>query len=397
MLNAYQTRTTTGSLKRSSNHHSFSSDDDDGGGGGEDERSADPDFLALSKRQRRAVDAAFRKGLRDVRRKRRKVVTPVDGSGGGFIDGDSGGGGGGGFVVDDEPGGTGGGGFLASPSPPPTTTITAITTGNTGTAHHSPPTDDFLPYSALPAVFASLGLQWDDDVLATLKGLSAASRAPQQAGEAGEAGAGAGAGARPDETSWGMDDNYVDLHDFRSVCGVLMQPEEEGAGAGADVAGADSEMKDVNDDDDDEEEYAEDEDMDTSSDQSDPDQPKGTDTRRRRRTRKPRKPSPTSEVDDLRLPGNTSSTTPAQRKLSREEKEWVSRMWDTLFTGTTLGRGESSRLLGKEQVKSWAEKLGMEWSDQELTEMIELFSTQPGKRGLGFDDFCNLLIQGGML
>lgn len=32
-----------------------------------------------------------------------------------------------------------------------------------------------------------------------------------------------------------------------------------------------------------------------------------------------------------------------------------------------------------------------------LTEMIELFSTQPGKRGLGFDDFCTLLIRGGML
>jgi hypothetical protein len=32
-----------------------------------------------------------------------------------------------------------------------------------------------------------------------------------------------------------------------------------------------------------------------------------------------------------------------------------------------------------------------------LTEMIELFSTQPGKRGLGFDDFCTLLVRGGML
>ncbi|KAJ9100495.1 hypothetical protein QFC21_003534 [Naganishia friedmannii] len=389
---AYQTRTTTGSLKRSSNHinndHSSSSssgDDDD------DERQADPDFLALSRRQRRAVDKAFRNALRDVKRKRRRVDTTgaTTSGGGGFVDEDSAGGG---FIADaDEEsggGGGGGGGFLASPSPP-TTTATTIT------AHHSePPTDDFLPYSALPGVFASLGLQWDDDVLATLKGLSAASRAPpQQQQQAGE--------ARPDETSWGMHDNYVDLHDFRSVCGVLMMPEEEGAGAGAGAGGeADAAMDDAEDDADDAEDaYAEDEEMDTSSDLSDPDhQPAAADNRRR--TRKPagRRPSPGAEIADLRLPAASENAAGyQQRKLSREEKDWVARMWDTLFTGTTLGRGESARLLGKEQVKSWAERLGMQWSEQELREMIELFSTQPGKRGLGFDDFCNLLIQGGML
>jgi pentose-5-phosphate-3-epimerase len=33
----------------------------------------------------------------------------------------------------------------------------------------------------------------------------------------------------------------------------------------------------------------------------------------------------------------------------------------------------------------------------QLTEMIQLFSTQPGKRGLSYDDFAVLLQRGGLV
>ncbi|KAJ9108247.1 hypothetical protein QFC19_002495 [Naganishia cerealis] len=335
----YQTRaTTTGTLKRPrSDVHDDHAE--------QDLASADPDFLALSPRQRRKVDAAFRRALREVRKKRRKVgsggegSTAAEGTGAGFVPDDSEGGGGG-FLPDDD------GGFIPSPSPPTTHNITTTTTSEPSSAAIP---NGFLPYSALPGIFASLGIEWDDDVLATFKGLSAASR-------------GGGEG-----TSWGMDDNYVDLNDFRSVVAVLMTPEPQGEGQG------DAEMEVEDEDEDEGDEYAQDESMDTASSDlsSDPEHDPTADGRRRRRRQPGRRgqPAPADDADaNLLIPtSSTSSGTAQQRKLTREEKDWVARMWETLFTGTTLGRGESTRLLGKEQVRSWAERLGMEWSDQEVS------------------------------
>lgn len=225
--------------------------------------------------------------------------------------------GGGGFVAEDD---DAGGGFMAEDDDEPAAQK----------APHPSETADLLPYSALPDVFTSLGLAWDDDVLATFKAIQAASRGAEGA----------------DQTSWSMEDNYVDLKDFRSVVGVLMEPEEDGEG------GESSDDGDA---------YAEDEEMQASSDLSEPEETASptTKSRRARRTK-----PPTAEEDALRI------DQAGQRKLTREEKDWVGNMWETMFEGTTIGpgqRGANGRLLGKEQIKRWADQLGMAWSDQEVS------------------------------
>jgi hypothetical protein len=261
-------------------------------------------------------------------RKRRKLEgkagTAGAEGGGGFTADDDEMGGGGGFVADEE----GGGGFMADDEPTPSTASTP----------HPSETADLLPYSALPDVFASLGLAWDDDVLATFKAISAASRGLEGA----------------DQTSWSLDDNYVDLKDFRSVIGVLMEPEE------------DKEGDDEDDDDDEGDAYAEDEEMQgDSSDLSAPENDEGSPaTKSRRRPGRTKKAEAAEGEEALRI------EQAGQRKLTREEKDWVGNMWETMFEGTTVGRGqrgENGRLLGKEQIKRWADQLGMAWTDQEVS------------------------------
>ena len=313
----YQTRTATGSITSTTASKKRTLEDTD----------ADPEFLALSKRQRRRVDAAFEKALRTVR-KRRKVAgqaaasEPESGGGGFEVEDDDMGGGG--FVAEEE----GGGGFMADDDPTPSSVSTP----------HPSETADLLPYSALPDVFTSLGLTWDDDVLATFKAISAASRGREGA----------------DQTSWSLDDNYVDLKDFRSVIAVLMEPEEDKEG-----------HDDDEDDDDDGDAYAEDEEMQgDSSDLSEPENDDGSPVAKSRR--KPGRKQKTKGEQEVALRIDQAE----QRKLTREEKDWVGNMWETMFEGTTIGRGqrgENGRLLGKEQIKRWADQLGMAWSDQEVS------------------------------
>lgn len=259
-------------------------------------------------------------------RKRRKVAGrarqagPEAGGGGFEVDDDEMGGGG--FVADEE----GGGGFMADDDPTPSTASTP----------HPSETADLLPYSALPDVFASLGLAWDDDVLATFKAISAASRGLEGA----------------DQTSWSLDDNFVDLKDFRSVIGVLMEPEDDKEG-------------DEEDDDDEGDAYAEDDDMQgDSSDLSEAENDDGSPVTKSRRRPGRTKKANGEEEEALRI------EQAGQRKLTREEKDWVGNMWETMFEGTTIGRGqrgENGRLLGKEQIKRWADQLGMAWADQEVS------------------------------
>lgn len=259
-------------------------------------------------------------------RKRRKVAGqagvsgPASGGGGFEVEDDDMGGGG--LVAEEE----GGGGFMADDATP-----------STASTPHPSETADLLPYSALPDVFASLELTWDDDVLATFKAISAASRGQEGA----------------DQTSWSLDDNYVDLKDFRSVIAVLMEPEE---GEGDD---------DDEDDDDDGDAYAEDEEMQgDSSDLSEPENDDGSPVAKSRRKPGRKQKTKGEQEEALRI------DQAEQRKLTREEKDWVGNMWETMFEGTTIGRGqrgENGRLLGKEQIKRWADQLGMAWTDQEVS------------------------------
>lgn len=359
-----RTRSATGTLKRKSTHLdlNLSSDLDP---------ELDADFLALSRRQRREVDRAYDRALRDVGgrggrggtgRKKRKVdskSTMVDEGGGFVVDdedvemGDGGGGGGGGFIPDEEDGSD-----IISDHPGATTT----TTTTTASSPH------LLPLSALPATIESLGLEWDTDVLAVFQSQS-------------------------------MDQSTgATKRDFRAVCAAMMEVEQEGEVDEEQVGGDDE----FDMDDDSEDEYKgvgqEDDGLDSplssiSDDEDDKDNDNNyNDTnpsnKSRRRHRQPPPPTTTTSDPSMRIDN-------PQIKLSHDQKQFISRMWETMFEGSTRERGQ--RLLGREQVKRWAGIMGETWGDDELTEMIQLFSTQPGKRGLSYEDFTTLLIRGGLV
>lgn len=270
------------------------------------------------------MDGAFEKALRAVRKRRKVGEAGGDVRGGFGVEDEEMGGG---FVADEEDGG--GGGFMPDDEPTPSTT-----------SPHPSDTADLLPYSALPDVFTTLGLTWDDDVLATFKAIQAASRGHQE-------------GA--DQSSWSMDDNYVDLKDFRSVVGVLMEPEEDRDG-------------EEDDDDDDDDAYAEDDAM--HGDSSDLSEPADDASPTIKSRRKPGGGGRTKTAQSTEEDAALRIQQTGQRNLTREEKDWVANMWETMFEGTTIGpgqRGEHGRLLGKEQIKRWADQLGMTWTDQEVS------------------------------
>ncbi len=205
----------------------------------------------------------------------------------------------------------------------------------------------------------------------------------------------------------------------------MMVPEE--GGADEDEGGDDEDIGPDNASDDSADEFVVADDVIPGSDRR----------RRRRRPGKSTLPDPDSGSDSplsalseeegalkapkqRRKPGRADPSLEARQvaplKLTREQKDWIARMWETMFEGSPLERGQ--RLMGREQVKRWAGVMGEMWSDDEvrgceakearwversslclyqLTEMIELFSTQPGKRGLSYDDFSTLLIRGGLV
>lgn len=244
-------------------------------------------------------------------------------------------GGGGGFLPDDEEGHSGfvddmmmGGGFMTENAEEPIAQPTSHL--------YDQPDIDGITLSAMPEVMNSLQLTWDEDVLAAFEGVCT------QTTSSGE--------------------TYATRRDFRAVCAALMEPEENGE---------DQRMSE--DDDDEEDAYAEgQEDAEMQvSDASSPlseDEDFGTPNSKAKTKGKGRqggKGKRTKTNDrDLRL-----DPAAAQVKLSREQKEWITMMWNTMFEGSqpSIIAQRGPRVLGKEEVKRWAEMMDQTWSDAEVS------------------------------
>lgn len=362
-----RTRQATGHLPPSSRKRKSLADspeDDDAFNSGEEDLGSDvdPDFKALSKNQRRRIDEVFEvvagAGSGDGRSNKRRKVDAENGGGGGFMmDDDMGGGGfmaedtgggGGGFMADDDDmmGGGFGGGFMAEQSSEPVAEPTSHLYENT------------IPLSSLPDLFTQLDLPFDDDVLATFKGMYI----PPPAG--GDPGPG------PD---------YTTKRDFRAVCAALMEPEVDEEEV-REVKGRSRLRRESDSDDDDEDVYiasqgeGEDDNMDVEPAENDndatPESPLSglssdeLPTKPKSRTKSTKSQSQSNQ--DLRLDAAQRAT-----KLSKEQKSWVVNMWNTMFEGTenapsVIMQQRGPKVLGKEQVRRWAGVMEQNWSDAEV-------------------------------
>jgi hypothetical protein len=299
----------------------------------DEEEDVDPDYKALSRKQRRAIDAAYDQasGSSEGSGKRRKVEDDFSGNGGGFMNDDTGGGG---FMMDESAGGGGfmgggddfmmEGGFFTENANEPIAQPTSH-------LYETPGVDGIL-FSALPGVMESLGLPWDEDVLAGFQGVSTS---VNQAGE-----------------------GYATKQDFRAVCAAMMDPEED--------------PMSEDDDEDDEDTYAGEQAVDAEMEGSDASSPLSdasgdefntsgskSKTQSRKKTQSGKKSN-----QDLRLDPGSS-----QVKLSREQRDWITMMWNTMFEGTqpSIIVQHGPRVLGKEQVRRWADMMDQAWSDVEVS------------------------------
>lgn len=376
----------------------------------------DADFLALSAEQRRRVDEAFDRGLSEV--------YGDEGRSGGGGSSDGGGGKRRRLQEVESTAAAGDGGFMADDEEEENEMRTGDGDDNrqdqAATSRRS--TRRFrLPFSQLPALMASLDLPWDEEVAAVFKSVASL-----------PSGDPAGGGSDQEQEQEQGEGDYTTRRDFRAVCAALMGPEgeeeeeEEGGEAGeAEVEGQGGDIErqaigkrtrtsaessgggfvaaddndhndeDVDmdqDDNDSQDEYREDEDeqgrdsseLSLASAYSDTaagtargrgraaaaTATTSTTTTRRSRTAAAAAVAPPSDAADLRGP---TGGAPA-RRLTREEKDWVGKMWETMFEGSQgegggrgRGGGGGQRMLGKQEIKRWAELLGENWSDQEVS------------------------------
>ncbi|KAL7419349.1 hypothetical protein Q5752_006187 [Cryptotrichosporon argae] len=346
---------------------------------------ADPEFLALSDRQRHAIDRAFERGVERASGRKRKAedvarsaergeaqpsraaalgdavagglaaegefvdeggfVDDVegggfmdDGTGGGFIeDGDDDAGGfmddgedHGGFVLDDD-----GGQSDAAPADPDPAGVPQI------------------PLHLLPPLLSSLGLPSDEDVLAVFRASAAGwddGRRRRGAGDADGGGSDGGA------------ELFVERKDFRAVCAALMGPDD--GGADVDEGGAEEAFFPSDDDGTDEPDDDDDDDDEDGAEQAVP--------RKRKR--------------GLKVTGPV--------KLSAKQRELARDIWDMVRPGAGAG---GKGLLGRDELKVLARSLGEMWSDDEITEMVTLFSSQHEGRGLSFDDLGAVMLRANLV
>lgn len=206
------------------------------------------------------------------------------------------------------------------------------------TSHlYDQPEIDGITLSAMPEVMNSLELVWDEDVQAAFEGVCT------QTTSSGEA--------------------YATRRDFRAVCAALMEPEQEEA---------DARMSD--DEDEDEDAYAEGNaedtemaDSDASSPLSEVDGEFGTPSSKTKGKAKAAGKGKKGKAgnQDLRM-----DPAAAQVKLSKEQKDWITMMWNTMFENTqpSIIAQRGPRILGKEQVRKWAEMMDQTWNDAEVSE-----------------------------
>jgi hypothetical protein len=203
------------------------------------------------------------------------------------------------------------------------------------TSHlYDQPDLDGITLSAMPEIMNSLQLVWDEDVLAAFQGVCT------QTTLAGE--------------------TYATRRDFRAVCAALMEPDDEGE---------DQRMSEDDENEDGYMEAKEDAEMDASdasSPLSEDEDEFGTPGSKAKRKEKAAGRSKRSKPNDKDLRMDPST---AQVKLSREQKEWIAMMWNTMFEGAPASviAQRGPRVLGKEEVKRWAGMMDLVWSDVEVS------------------------------
>ncbi|WRT64637.1 uncharacterized protein IL334_001571 [Kwoniella shivajii] len=362
----------------------------------------DPEYLALSTKQKKNIDRAFQRGIRTLQgesRKRRKVDRKVEeadqGGNGGLVDEEPGGStdedAGGGFMINDNEEGDGGfmvedddddadGGFLPDTEEP---------SSNQVPNRSSPPTPSAkkrIPLHLLPSLLTSLGLPSDEDVLAVFKASASGWKNDNDDVVASRR-------KRGDEVEGG-----VELKDFRAVCAAIMGPEEEGSNP------------DLDEDEDDEDTFELPEDESDLSSLSDSEYGEIS-SNKRSKGRSSNKVLSNDFADD------GGEFTPKKRgkksikldelgkaKLSSRQKELAKDIWEMLkpasqssSTEPNRTKGYRSDVLGRDELKKSVRQLGEMWTDDEITDMITLFSSQHEGRGLTFDDFGGVMLRAGLV
>ncbi|WWC86779.1 uncharacterized protein L201_001658 [Kwoniella dendrophila CBS 6074] len=403
----------------------------------------DPEFLALSAKQRRRIDRAFSRGIQIVEgrsNKRRKIekklpdqqrqqrsngqqeeggFLPDESNAGGFMDEDIDAGGGflpddegdagGGFMLDDDDD-EGGGGFL--PDDQDNEEGGFVTSDQAKSRSASvpipgPPTDKRIPLHLLPSLLSSLGLPSDEDVLAVFKASASGWEDEDQSTNTSRKKRGLGEDEN-DNNAGG-----VELKDFRAVCAALMGPDENGD---TDQAG-----------DEDDDEGLEEEDtfeLPSDNDESDLSSLSGSEYGTEE-TDNHNKSGRSTRVNRIKSRdfAESGSSTPNKRKivtrgkkkldldstgkirLNSRQKELAKDIWDMLKPSNsqqqkksgTKGDSSSSYVLGRDEVKKWVRELGEMWNDEEITEMVTLFSSQHEGRGLTFEDFGGVMLRAGLV
>ncbi|KAK4686849.1 hypothetical protein P7C73_g3265, partial [Tremellales sp. Uapishka_1] len=361
----------------------------------------DAEFRALPAKQRSAVDRAFQRGLDRLNgtkakgrgRKRRKIEALDSGGGGGFVASDNEGGGfiaedteGGGFVADENE--YGGGGFVVEADeegggggfvPDDTEEANATTTTTTDSPNTNTKANTKLPLHFLPSLLTSLNLPSDADVLQVFRASATGWDDRPKRG-------------REDD---GDEDLRVELKDFRAVCAALMSGDGDGDGDGD---GGEGKEEDSNG-----EEgsvYSGDkfeDEADSLSSLSSLSEAESETEDEPKPKRGKGKAKASAKADLL--------ATQTATKLNSRQKDIVRDIWDMLkSTSTTAAgqtkdrtRGSGEGILGRDEIKKCVRFLGEMWSDDEITEMVTLFSSQHEGRGLSFDDFGGIMVRAGLV
>ncbi|WWC68071.1 uncharacterized protein I206_101990 [Kwoniella pini CBS 10737] len=387
----------------------------------------DPEFLALSAKKRNRIDKVFERGIAIYEgrsNKRRKIERTSRGkdkeskqndnrtysenqgglSGddegdleeGGFLNNDSGAEGG--FMLDDEEGGgflqeddgvgggfltddaEVGGGFLPSDedesSRQPSRAVSIVSSSSKR-----------LPLRLLPSLLTSLGLPSDEDVLAVFRASASGWEDEEQPA------------SRKKRGQEEEDIGGVELKDFRAVCAALM--------------GDDGPNDDEEEEDDDLEDTfelpSEEESESSSLSGSEYGQEPSASMTRKGKNR-------TSDVKSKDFAETDSSTpAPSRRRgkknldidssgkvrLNSRQKELAKDTWEMLkppSSGSQSSkRGDWVGILGRDEVKKWVRELGEMWNEDEIKEMVTLFSTQHEQRGLSFEDFGGIMLRAGLV
>ncbi|WVR04721.1 hypothetical protein IAU60_001732 [Kwoniella sp. DSM 27419] len=385
-----------------------------------DER-ADPEYLALSAKQRRAIDRAFARGLKAVEgrgKKKRKLdqgvqvdsvtadahgdvgggfMTVDDGAEGGFmLDGDEEDGAGG-FLPDD-----GGGGFMPDDDEEAGGFMPEEPEAGPSRTSTRPPSiaptplraNSKIPLYILPGLLASLGLPSDEDVLSVFRASASGWDEEEQVP------------ARRKGKDEDVPEGGVELKDFRAVCAALMPAEEEGEGGSQDDV-----MEEVDDEDDEDAFQSPEEDESDLSSLSGSEYG-GADKSTGRSSRKVKSTGFAEDDEGITSKSKTTRRTRGKKglvkddqgrvRLSARQKELAKDVWDMLKPPAPAGtqgakQARGSDILSREEVKKWVRTLGEMWTEDEITDMVTLFSSQHEGRGLTFEDFGGVMLRAGLV